>query len=259
MVRTDCHIHLDRIGPPHKTPPPTVQDVLMYSRRESISLFCGIYEHEETLQKFTRAGIPIFPFFWERKPQSPQIPPSAGGIKLHPYIENYVLGTKTVLPVLLVARDRNLPVLIHTDDRRPSMSRGSLVAAIANDFPDITFIMAHSGSYGPGKIERPGDSWVKDNLIKELVSEAIEVAKKCPNVFLEISILASKTKAELIAHEAPLEKILIGTDFPIYKPVFGSVVFQEDALIQAGMTNSQIELIHANAKRLFSERISTCG
>jgi predicted TIM-barrel fold metal-dependent hydrolase len=223
----------------------------MYSRRESIALFCGIYEREETLQKFIRLGIPIFPFFWERNPISPKIPASARGVKLHPYIEDYVLDVRNIHPVLEIARERNLPLLIHTDDRRPSVSRGRLFAAIAAEYPDITLIMAHSGSYAPGKIDSPGSSWVRDSLVKELVSEAIEVASEYPNVYLEVSILASRTKAQLIAKEAPLERVLIGTDFPIYKPVFGSVVFQEDALVQAGLEIVQIKAIHQNAMHLF--------
>jgi len=253
-MRADCHIHIDRIGPPHKTPPPTVQEFVMYARRESISLLCGIYEHEQTLRTFSSAGIPIFPFFWVRTPLTPRIPESAKGIKLHPYIENYILEEGNILPTLKVARERGMPVLVHTDDRKPSLSRGKLIGVLAGQFPDITFVMAHCGSYAPGKIEIPGASWTNEGLISELVSEAIEVVKNCSNVYIEVSILASKTKARLIAKSAPLDKILLGSDFPIYKPIFGSVVFQENALLQEGLSYEQIRRIHENAFRLFGGR-----
>ena len=253
-MRADCHIHIDRIGPPHKTPPPTVQDFLIYARRESINLFCGIYEHERTLQTFSSIGVPIFPFFWVRTPLLPRIPESARGIKLHPYIENYVLEEGSILPTLQIARKRNMPVLVHTDDRKPSLSRGKLVGALARKFPDIIFVMAHCGSYAPGKIEIPGASWTNEDLISELVSEGIGVATSCSNVYIEVSILASKTKARLIAQSAPLEKILLGSDFPIYKPIFGSICFQENALISEGLSHEQISSIHANAFRLFGNR-----
>ncbi len=226
----------------------------MYARRESISLFCGIYEHEHTLRTFLGAGISIFPFFWVRTPLSPQIPESARGIKLHPYIENYVLEEGSVLPTLQIARKRNMPVLVHTDDRKPSLSRGKLIGVLATQFPDITFVMAHCGSYAPGKIEIPGASWTNEGLISELVSEAIEVATSCSNVYIEVSVLASKTKTKLIAQGAPLDKILLGSDFPIYKPIFGSVVFQENALLAEGLSYEQIRSIHANAFRLFGSR-----
>jgi predicted TIM-barrel fold metal-dependent hydrolase len=226
----------------------------MYARRESISLFCAIYEHEETLRTFSNAGAALFPLFWVRTPLSPQIPGSARGIKLHPYIENYVLEERNVLPTLKIARERNMPVLVHTDDRKPYLSRGRLIGVLARQFPDVTFIMAHCGSYAPGKIETPGVSWTSEDLVSELVSEAIEVATNCPNVHIEVSILASRTKAKLIAQRAPLDKILIGSDFPIYKPIFGSAVFQENALIGEGVSYQQIRSIHANAFRLFGSR-----
>src|SRR5262245_56729201 len=131
MMRTDCHIHLDRIGPPHRTPPPEVAEVITYAEREEIRLFGAIYESEKTLNRFWAAGLPLFPFFWVRTPLSPTVPSSAKGIKLHPYIEGYVLELANLLPTLLVARDRRLPLLIHTDDRKPWLSRGALVAEVA--------------------------------------------------------------------------------------------------------------------------------
>ncbi len=187
-------------------------------------------------------------------PLSPRIPESAKGIKLHPYIENYVLEKESVFPTLEVARERKMPVLVHTDDRKPSLSRGKLIGELARQFPDITFVMAHSGSYAPGKIEIPGASWTNDALITELVSEAVEVGMTYPNVYLEVSILASRTKAKLIAQKAPLDKILLGSDFPIYKPVFGSVVFQENALLEEGLSWEQIRQIHGSAFHLFGRR-----
>src|SRR5262249_21733064 len=146
-------IHLDRIGPPHKTPPPTTGELLVYARNESIDLFCGIYEHEETLQAFLKLGLSIVPFYWERRPLAPRIPSSARGVKLHPYIENYIFTIENIQPVLAAVRERNLPVLVHTDDRKPSLSRGKLLASVAKEFHDVTFILAHCGSYAPGKLD----------------------------------------------------------------------------------------------------------
>lgn len=250
-MRTDCHIHLDRIGPPHRTPPPDLTEVTAYARRERISLFCAIYEQEETLIRFQAAGLPLFPFYWIRTPLSPNVPASAKGLKLHPFTERYTLEVGNILPSLSVARDRGLPVLIHTDDREPGLSRGSLVASIAAQFPDIDFIMAHSGSYAPGIPDQPGKSYVSDEIIRALVSEAIDVASRLANVYLETSILASSVKAKLIA-SAPLDKLLIGTDYPISKEHYGSVMFQERMLFDAGMSVTDVQTLHENAFRRFS-------
>jgi hypothetical protein len=246
-MRTDCHVHLDRIGQPHKTPPPTVAELVAYAKREDIGLFGAIYEREDTLASFQAASLPLFPFFWVRTPLCPQVPPSAKGLKLHPYIERYAFTIENIRPTLLVAIQRQLPLLVHTDDREPAFSRGSLVAQVAGKFPELRFIMAHSGSYAPGIVGQLGKSLVTDQLIHELVSEAIGVAKQLPNVFLETSILASRVKAALLAREAPLDKLLIGTDFPICAESFGSVLFQEQMLIEQGLSRDDLERIHKNA------------
>src|SRR5262245_15108381 len=67
-MRADCHIHIDRIGPPHRTEPPDTTEVVEYARREGIGLFGAIYERDETLARFRAAGLTLFPFFWVRTP-----------------------------------------------------------------------------------------------------------------------------------------------------------------------------------------------
>ncbi len=252
MRRSDCHVHFDRIGPPHRTEPASVQEFEAYVRAEGVSLVCGIYERPEILEAFrAAAAVDIVPFFWERHPTEPHIPVGAAGIKLHPYIEEYVLTESNVGRVLRVAAERSLPVLIHLDDRQPDCSRGRLVELLAREFREVTFIMAHAGSYAPGVRERPGESWVSEDLVKELVSEAIDVADRYENVYMEVSILASRAKAELIARTAPLAKVLLGSDFPIYKGLYGNVRYQEEALVAAGLQFEAIPILHQNAFRLF--------
>jgi predicted TIM-barrel fold metal-dependent hydrolase len=175
----------------------------------------------------------------------------ARGLKLHPFIERYVLEAKNVLPTLLLAKERQLPLLIHTDDREPNLSRGRLAAALAEPFKDVTFILAHSGAYAPGIPDQPGATYTDEGLVKELVSEAIGVARRLPNVFLETSILASRVKVELVSRDAPHDKTLIGSDYPIGKESFGSVLFQERMLLSAGLSPGHIERFHRNACQLF--------
>lgn len=241
-MRTDCHIHLDKIGGPHRTPPPSVRDLTDYAEQEAIDLFGGIYERDETLNQFRETGLTIFGFYWERSPQNPNIPQAANGLKLHPYIEQYELSSSVVGPALEVARERNLPVLVHSDDRQPDGSRGRLFAALAVDFPDVPLIIAHAGAYAPPSID--------DGLVAQLVNEAIDAACAHSNILLEVCILANPLKARLLAKRAPLDRVLLGSDFPIGRGRCGSVVFQENALRRAGLDWSQIESLHANGRRV---------
>jgi predicted TIM-barrel fold metal-dependent hydrolase len=250
-TRADCHIHLDKIGGPHETQPPSVESFLEYARREQISLFFAIYEQDETLARFRTTGFDFVPIYWERRPLEPSVPSSARAIKLHPYIENYSLVKENIEPTLEEARARGLFVFIHTEDRRPELSRGSLVARLAHDYPDLIFVMFHSGSYAPPKAGAPGSSWVEDALVHELVSEAVEVARRFDNVYLETSILASDLKAQILV-KAPVSKLLIGTDFPILGGThWSSLRFQENQLIRFGLHESDIERIHQNAMSFF--------
>jgi len=57
--------------------------------------------------------------------------------------------------------------------------------------------------------------------------------------------------SELIARTAPLAKVLLGSDFPIYKGMYGSVRFREEALVAAGPHLDAIPTLHDNAFRLF--------
>lgn len=247
FVRADCHIHLDRIGGTHKTQPPSVDLFLDYAHREHITLFFGIYESDETLNRFRSTGYDFVPIYWERNPLNPSVPASAKGIKLHPYIEEYTLTVENVGPTLEMARARDLFVFIHTEDRKPELSRGRLVAELASEYRDLTFVMAHSGSYAPPKTDLPGESWVEPKLVEELVSEAVEVVSSHKNIYLETSILASDVKAKILA-QAPISRLLIGCDFPILEGTkWSSLQFQEEQLMTHGLTPSDIELIHRNA------------
>jgi predicted TIM-barrel fold metal-dependent hydrolase len=255
-MRTDCHVHLEQIGPPHQTLAPTVEEFQSYVRQEVIDLVVGIYEHDEVLSPFFDAGIEIIPFYWERTPLTPQIPTSAEGLKLHPFIDNFVLSPAAVGPAMEEAAQRGLPVLIHSDDRKPHLSRGKLFAVLAEAFPHVPIIIAHSGSYAPQSDERETIA-IADEIIRELVSEAIEVTLTHENLYLEVSILARQLKAKLIAERAPLDRILIGSDFPIGRERCGSVLFQERALLEAGLSDSAIAKIYENARKLLDTSENT--
>jgi len=251
LVKADCHIHIDKIGAPHKTQPPSLDMFIAYARQEQISLFFAIYELNETLEHFRSSGLDLVPIYWERNPLAPSVPASAKGIKLHPYIENYSLIEENIYPVLDEARARNLFIFIHTEDRTPELSRGSLVAKLAREYNDLVFIMAHSGSYAPPKMDHPGESLVEPGLVRELVSEAVEVARNHQNVYLETSILVSDVKTEILA-KAPVSKLLMGSDFPILaESPESSLKFQEKQLRRYGLSAADIEQIHQNALRFF--------
>ncbi len=252
MYRMDCHVHLDKIGGPHKTRPPTPEDLAQYVETYKITHLIGIYDTPEIAERF-QSSVPakIFFFKWIRKPVEPQIEDFASGIKLHPYIDQYELNRQNTEPTLKLASQKGLPILIHCDDRFPHLSRPVIVSAAAREFPQINFVVGHSGSYAPCPYRTPRVSRIDSNLLSELVNEAVRASKIRPNLYLDTSILASRLKASIIV-SAPVEKILIGTDFPISKTrPETSYDFQEQALIEAGMPPPALDQIRSNLFRIF--------
>lgn len=254
MFRADCHVHLGPLGGPHRERPPTPAELDRYARRERLEWIFGIYESDEALASFRRrVSARVFGFFWSRQPDREVVPDSADGLKLHPFLDGYRLEPAAVAVALESAVDRELPVLVHTDDRKPEVSRPALMAALADAHPETRFIAAHAGSYAPPDEPWVGRNRVSDERIGALVREAIEAARGRRNFWLETSILVRETKARLLAAEADPRRLLFGSDYPILRRSHGSVRRQEATLLDLGWTPERIERVHRNARQVMGE------
>jgi len=91
------------------------------------------------------------------------------------------------------AARHKLPVICHTGTGAP-YALPSLFILPARRFPEIPFVLAHSG----GSV---------------YVAEAIVAASVCPNVYLELSSLMPHHIVEVLAHIPPA-RLLIGSDLP---------------------------------------------
>lgn len=257
MFRADCHVHLGPLGGPHRERPPTPAELDRYARRERLAWIFGIYESDEALAGYRRrVSARIFGFFWARRPDCEVVPDSADGLKLHPFLDGYRLEPTAVEAALGSAVERGLPVLVHTDDRTPRVSRPALVAALADAYPETRFIAAHAGSYAPPDEPWVGANRVSDERIEALVREAIEAASGRDNLWLETSILARKTKARLLASEADPRRLLFGSDYPILRESHGSIRRQEATLRELGWTVERIARVHGNAREVMGEEPS---
>lgn len=107
------------------------------------------------------------------------------GLKLHRLPTREVLDTVAELKV---------PVLFHP-------AKVADFHTIAGAYPSINFIMAHLGSFASRE-------W------HEHVN-AIDMAKRYPNVYLETSSVVFFEYLEQAARELPAEKLIFGTDGPL--------------------------------------------
>ena len=129
-------------------------------------------------------------------------------IYIHPSLHKYWLpintpsegeGSKQMLyPLFEAARDLNIPVLIHTGEQPYSMP--STVEFVAGEFSDINIIIGHMGTQG-----------------EMLTGEALLVAERHPNIFLETSFAMGHMVIEA-AHSIGPERLLFGSNTPPQEP-----------------------------------------
>jgi hypothetical protein len=126
------------------------------------------------------------------------------GVKFGPIYNGVALSDPRLVPVYEYLQKRNIPLTMHmgTTFARQApvdMGRAIHVEPIALKYPDLTMVLAHMGH-----------PWSDD---------AIVVARKQPNVFLEISALFYRPwqyyNTLISAQEYKVtDKIFFGTDFP---------------------------------------------
>ncbi len=124
-----------------------------------------------------------------------------GGIKVYPPYHHHYPNDSRMYPLYGKAQELELPVLVHTGSSvfpgtRIKYSDPLLLDDVAVDFPDLVILMAHAG--------RP--FWYE---------QAFWMARRHPNVFLEISGLPAKNLLDYFPRlEMVAEKVVYGSDWP---------------------------------------------
>ncbi len=147
------------------------------------------------------------------------------GVKLHPDIQNFKADDPKVIKIFEICNEKKLPVLLHTGDSRYDNSNPDRIEKILNMFPELTIIGAHFGGWS---------MWDK----------APEILCKYKNFYVDTcsSFYAlSKERAKEIISLYGTDRVIFGTDFPMWK--------QEDELkylFSLGLTDSELENILSN-------------
>lgn len=154
------------------------------------------------------------------------------GLKFHPYHSMLPITAPQVEPYLAFARERKLPVLVHSSNDEYSQPR--FVYETAKVHPENVFIMAHMGL-------------ITDN------NEAIELIGSLPNLYGDTAWVKPESGLKLI-QKYGAHKLLFGTDNPIdgvdtYAHPFYKTYFSE---FRQWVSRDDYELLmHGNAERLF--------
>jgi predicted TIM-barrel fold metal-dependent hydrolase len=143
----------------------------------------------------------------------------ARGIKLHPRAEEFTLDHPNVRPVVELAHERSLPVLIHAGRGIPAL--GLHATELAGEFPDARLILAHAGICDL--------SWIW------------RVAPDHPNLLFDTAWWLPTDLMTLFALVPP-GQIIFASDAPYGHTGF-SAAFQMRIALAAGLSPEQVRLI----------------
>ena len=122
------------------------------------------------------------------------------GIKLHPDTQQFNTDDKRLFEVFDYIQGK-IPLLVHCGDKRFDFSHPRRLKNVIDNFPHLQVIAAHLGGWS-------------------LFDEAFELLKD-ENCYLDISstmMFLPPEQIEDYIHGYGVERILFGTDFPLWRP-----------------------------------------
>lgn len=211
-----------------------------YEWQSFIAYCCGVSSESITPEN-TKASLAAFERHLKR--------PECVGMKMYPGYNHLYLDDPRHEPFFDLARSYGVPIVIHTGETagthgRLKYSHPLTVDDIAYKFPEVNFIMAHCGN-----------PWIVD---------AVEVALKNPNVYIDLSGLAegyftsewycNHYKGFLdhirtwLTYLDDYEKLMYGSDWPLVN--FKSYIEVIASLIPEPHRE---DVFYNNALRVFSK------
>lgn len=113
------------------------------------------------------------------------------GIKIHG-LQGWNPDGKEIRRAVSIARDKNLPVLLHTGEHE--ICRAGVYMNLCREFPDVRIILAHG---------RP-------------IDECIAVMSECPNAYADTAFMPVNNILRL-RDEGLIERVFWGTDYPVMR------------------------------------------
>lgn len=158
---------------------------------DTINILKGAREFPNRIVPFARMNphVPNSPELVERF-----VAEGAKGLKFHPFWDAFQANDKYLVhPILEAAEPHGLVCLFHSGESWLTLP--SLIWDLAHDFPELRFIIGHSGLYG-------------------FDAEAMAVAKRRENLWLDTTELYPPERFRVIVDAIGKERLLMGTDAP---------------------------------------------
>jgi hypothetical protein len=157
--------------------------------------------------------------------------PKVVGVKLHPVFHKYPADIKATFRLLEKVAPLKLPVLSHGENE--SYAAPARLRHLAEAFPELAIITAHFGAGTPGQTH-----------------EALDAIQDCKsgNLYTDMGT-ARAIRTGIIAQVVRAlgaDKILFGTDSPLYEPAAFPTLLQVANIGDA----EKEQIAHQNAERL---------
>lgn len=124
------------------------------------------------------------------------------GVKLHPDIQNFKIDDFRMLKIYELCEKNNLPVLMHTGDSRYDNSNPNRLVPILETYTDMIVIGGHFGGYS-----------VWDDAKEKLTGYKNFYVDTSSSLFV-----ISPEKAKELIYAYGVDKVLFGTDYPLWNP-----------------------------------------
>lgn len=153
------------------------------------------------------------------------------GVKLHPDIQAFKIDDYRCLKIYELCEENQIPILMHTGDNRYDYSNPNRLLPILKIYTGLTVIGAHLGGWS-------------------IWEEAAEAYKEIPNFYVDCSssfaYLEPQT-AKKIIRQYGADKVLFGTDYPMWSPKSELKYFLSLSLDETEIRS----ILNINAKRIF--------
>ena len=236
MLRFDAHVHIFDEG--------VIDSYAQIAASDGITHFAAILDNMDLTSSLARTGATALPIQWIHDRRDPRIDPRAAGIKIHPREPLESAATFRICgddlgDVCELAGRMGRPILIHTDADQPRTCTMPMLAELARQAPETTFVAVHAGVFpGPYFAESAGREYEPSRwraVALAALRESAELLLDQPNLYADTTLFGCDDPArgagpdfrfhlfeQLVAdltHDRPralLDKLFIGTDFPCF-------------------------------------------
>jgi len=153
------------------------------------------------------------------------------GVKLHPEIQGFAVDDFRGLRICELCEEAELPLLLHTGDRRYDCSNPNRLIPMLRQFPRLKVIGAHLGGWS-------------------IYEAAADQIAGLPNLWFDCSSTfywLDPQIAKRLIRRLGIERVMFGSDYPMWTPET-----ELQTLLDLGFTDGELESILSNtAKSVF--------